>query len=77
MLSAESIAELFSSVLGLDCDPDDSFFDLGGDSLSAVTLMTRLSALAGQPLPVSLLLDCQSPAELAAYLRSAPQVAGV
>jgi phthiocerol/phenolphthiocerol synthesis type-I polyketide synthase E len=37
------VRELFGEILGLvDVDPDDSFFDLGGDSLLAMRLVSRL-----------------------------------
>ncbi|ANZ40540.1 hypothetical protein BBK82_35580 [Lentzea guizhouensis] len=46
-----AVTLLFTEMLGLpDVDPDDSFFDLGGDSLVA----TRLVARVGQIFPVAL-----------------------
>lgn len=47
----QTVSMLFTEMLGLpDVDPDDSFFDLGGDSLVATDLVARL----GQLLPVEL-----------------------
>ncbi|MDB5661194.1 MAG: non-ribosomal peptide synthetase [Cypionkella sp.] len=68
MFTADALTKLFSKVLGISCGASDSFFDLGGDSLSAVELTTELSALAGARFDISLLLDYQTPSELAARL---------
>jgi acyl transferase domain-containing protein len=47
----QAVSLLFTEMLGLqDVDPDDSFFDLGGDSLVA----TRLVARVGELFPVAL-----------------------
>src|SRR5262245_10462223 len=38
------VAGIWSDVLGVDCvRPDDDFFDLGGDSLSAVQILSRVA----------------------------------
>jgi len=40
--AAETVAELMSEVLGRPAGPDDDFFDLGGDSLRATRLISRI-----------------------------------
>ncbi|MEU4768077.1 beta-ketoacyl synthase N-terminal-like domain-containing protein [Actinosynnema sp. NPDC023794] len=53
--TAHVVSGLFTEMLGIhDIDPDDSFFDLGGDSLVA----TRLVARVGEIIPV--VLDLRS-----------------
>jgi amino acid adenylation domain-containing protein len=62
------IAGAFARVLGLDrAGADDDFFDLGGDSLSAVELLAALSERLGAPLELSAadLLEGPTPAALA------------
>lgn len=63
-----TIATLFAEVLDRDVQPGDDFFDLGGDSLAAEELLTRLSARLGTDLPGWLLLDHPSPEALADIL---------
>ncbi|HEX3252992.1 MAG TPA: amino acid adenylation domain-containing protein, partial [Pyrinomonadaceae bacterium] len=47
----------------------DSFFDLGGHSLSAVGLMTRISQVAGEKIPLATLFQRRTIEELANYMR--------
>ena len=64
-----SMCALWSEVLGLGIvAPDDNFFAIGGHSLAALRLMTRIEAERGLPLPVSLLFAHQTPACLCAAL---------
>lgn len=48
--------------------PDDSFDDLGLDSLTAVELSKRLAAIIGQKLPASAVIEHFTPAALADYV---------
>ena len=53
-----------------EASPDDDFFDLGGDSLAATSLVMALEAL-GIQLPVAALFDTPTPAALAATIQAA------
>lgn len=48
--------------------PDDNFFDLGGDSLSAVTLFLEVEKLCGRQLPSVMIYNTPTIAALAAEL---------
>lgn len=59
-----AVAELFAQTLGLDdVDPDDSFFDLGGDSLIATQLLARARELFAVELETGVLYEAQTAAE--------------
>lgn len=63
------IAEVYRDILGLDdVALTDSFFDLGGDSLSALSVIDRVEQLTGERLAVSRLRERQTPRELAMAL---------
>ncbi|WP_246501580.1 thioesterase domain-containing protein, partial [Mesorhizobium caraganae] len=63
------IAAVYRDILGLDdVALTDSFFDLGGDSLSALSAIDRIEQLTGERLAVSLLLEHQTPSGLAKAL---------
>ncbi len=68
------VCAAFRDALGLDrVGADDDFFDLGGDSLSAVEALTALSASRGSEVSAADLLEAPTPASLAARVRvSAP-----
>ena len=64
----QRIADTFADVLGVDSvDRGDNFFDLGGDSLRATTLVTSLRQ-AGLQVTVPDVFAAPTPAELAADL---------
>ncbi|MEM6386095.1 MAG: amino acid adenylation domain-containing protein [Pseudomonadota bacterium] len=63
------LTELWRSFFpGRDVGPDDSFFDVGGHSLMAVSLFDRIRREMGHDLPISTLLRHQTPRALAAVL---------
>ncbi|MFD3622506.1 beta-ketoacyl synthase N-terminal-like domain-containing protein [Streptomyces sp. NPDC058676] len=65
-----TLQKLFADILGLpEIGPDDSFFDLGGDSLVAAQLLDRVRASYGADLDTLDLYDAQSPGELAVLLK--------
>jgi len=60
------IAQIFSEILGVtSIGRNDSFFDLGGDSILAVRVTNRLRERFNIPLPLSLLFDTPLVAEIA------------
>ncbi|MEU7007485.1 amino acid adenylation domain-containing protein [Streptomyces sp. NPDC046332] len=69
----ELIAEVWREVLELDevCR-DDDFFDLGGDSLLAGEVLSRLRPRAGGALPLRMVFEHSRLADLAAALPAAP-----
>ncbi|MEV4770082.1 amino acid adenylation domain-containing protein [Micromonospora humida] len=62
------LCELFSEVLGVPAGVDDDFFDLGGDSLTAMRLVHGVEAALGVDLEVVELMAHPTPARLAARL---------
>ncbi|WP_280496861.1 condensation domain-containing protein, partial [Nocardia farcinica] len=63
------VAAAFASVLGVDRPGvDDSFFDLGGNSLSATRVLARLGERLGRRVPVRLLFEEPTVRGLAAAL---------
>ncbi|GAA0598338.1 non-ribosomal peptide synthetase [Kribbella sandramycini] len=68
--TAEIVTAVWSEVLGVpELGPDDSFFDLGGHSLSAAQARDRLSAVLGRPIATLELFTYPTVRELAARLR--------
>ena len=62
----EVLAGIFSAVLGVEnVGVDDSFFDLGGDSLSAMRLIAAVSTATGAALPVATLFEAPTVAQFA------------
>jgi acyl-coenzyme A synthetase/AMP-(fatty) acid ligase/acyl carrier protein len=65
----ETLADTYAQVLGLELvGIDDSFFDLGGDSLSAMRLIAAINAKADADLSVRALLDAPTVRSLAELL---------
>lgn len=65
----ELVAEVWRDILDLDTvGRDDDFFDLGGDSLRAGQVLSRLRERAGEGLPLRLVFENSRLADLAAAL---------
>ncbi len=53
--------------------PNDDFFDLGGHSLLAARMFAEIQKLNGRKIPLSVLIQNPTVAELADYLRNQPE----
>ncbi len=64
------LAEIFARVLRRGhVDEEADFFDLGGDSLLAVTLLLEIQKLTGRELPITAIYEAPSVRSIAAILR--------
>ncbi|MFE4972089.1 condensation domain-containing protein [Kitasatospora sp. NPDC056651] len=64
-----SVLAAWQGVLGIETiGPDESFFNLGGDSIGATQVLNRLQTVHGVELDPFAIFDHETPAELAAYL---------
>jgi acyl carrier protein len=65
----EVLAQIWKQVLHLDCiGIDDDFLDIGGDSLYATQVVTRVNRAFGADLSVRAIFDAPTIASLAALL---------
>ncbi|HVR09224.1 MAG TPA: KR domain-containing protein, partial [Thermoanaerobaculia bacterium] len=71
----EAMAEAWREAFGLDrVGRHDNFFDLGGNSLLAIQIVTRLNAAAGIELSMANLLAAPTIAEISQLLAPAPGI---
>jgi amino acid adenylation domain-containing protein len=65
----QALCEIFGAVLNVpEVGIDDSFFELGGQSLQAMRLLNRIKAQVGVTVLVQVLFDYPTVAELAAHI---------
>jgi acetoacetyl-CoA synthetase len=68
-MMAETVASCFERVLQcLSVGPEESFFDLGGDSLRALTLLLEIKKATGQELTIADIYDASTVREMATLL---------
>ncbi|MFC4044703.1 amino acid adenylation domain-containing protein [Dactylosporangium siamense] len=73
----ETLAALWAEVLGVDrVGRDDDFFALGGHSILAVQLLSRVQRALGVDVPLKWAFDAPTPARFAELLALAPPPAG-
>lgn len=67
----QTLLEVWSRVLGTPVAPSDDFFDdLGGESVVAAHLVAEVKRVLGRNLALSILLELNTPAKMADYLRT-------
>jgi acyl-coenzyme A synthetase/AMP-(fatty) acid ligase/thioesterase domain-containing protein/acyl carrier protein len=66
-----TLLTIWSRVLGTEVAPDDDFFDdHGGESLRAAEIVAEVNRATGKAMPLSLLLELNTVAKMADYLRT-------
>lgn len=66
-----ALLDLWSRILGMPVALDDDFFnDLGGESVVAAHLVAEVKRVMGRTMPLSLLLELNTVAKMADYLRT-------
>ena len=64
-----TLCDLFAEVLGVPgVDPDDSFFDLGGHSLSVSKLVRLIRTRLDITIQMRVVYDHRTPAQLAKHI---------
>ncbi|MET7869455.1 condensation domain-containing protein [Streptomyces cyaneofuscatus] len=75
-VTERALAAVWEDVLGLPrIAVDDNFFDLGGTSITAVQLRTRLESRLNRSLPPLLVFQCSTVRRMAAWLSGSPTAA--
>jgi phthiocerol/phenolphthiocerol synthesis type-I polyketide synthase E len=59
------IQTLWGDALGVDVEPEDDFFDLGGNSITAIRMLPVLTEKFGVEPTVAVVFDNPTPQELA------------
>ncbi len=68
-ITLDSLIGIWKSVLKTPrIDPDDNFFDIGGHSLMALSLASRIQRASGKKFPISSLLDAPTPRQCIAVI---------
>lgn len=63
---AEELARMWESLLGVEkVNPDDDFFEVGGNSITAVRLVPLISSRFGVEPDIGVIFDHPTPADLA------------
>jgi hypothetical protein len=71
-----ALVEVWTDALQRECGPDSDLFELGGDSLTIVLMIGRISELVGSHVSLGAILDAPTPRQLDTLLRLARQESG-
>ncbi|MGC1331024.1 amino acid adenylation domain-containing protein [Pseudomonas sp.] len=72
----QQVAAAWADCLGIDPAPQDNFFALGGNSITAVQMLARLRDEQGRDVALRDLFEAPTLAEFVALLETLPQVPG-